>query len=78
METIKPSYEKGCFTQSEYLKIFPSRSKPDILYGQAKVHKPVKDNCPSFRPIPFAIGTTYDLAKFLVPILKPLTENMEQ
>ena len=35
-----------------------------------------KDNCPSLRPILSAIGTpTYDLAKFLVPILKPLTEN---
>ena len=36
----------------------------------------MEDNCPSFRPILSAIGTpTYDLAKFLVPILKPLTEN---
>ena len=69
-------YEKVCFTKSEYLKIFPSESKPDILYGQAKVHKRVKDSCPSFRPILSVIGTpTYDLAKFLVPILKPLTEN---
>ena len=36
----------------------------------------MEDNCPSFRPILPAIGTpTYYLAKFLVPILKPLTEN---
>ena len=36
----------------------------------------MEDNCPSFRPILLAIGTsTYDLAKFLVSILKPLTEN---
>ena len=36
----------------------------------------MEDNSPSFRPILSAIGTpTYDLAKFLVPILKPLTEN---
>ena len=75
-EMIKPLYEKGCFTKSEFLKICPARSKPGILYGQAKVHKPVKDNCPSFRPILSAIGTpTYDLAKFLVHILKPLTDN---
>ena len=75
-EIIKPLYEKGCFTKSEFLKICPTGSKPGILYGQAKVHKPVEDNCPSFRPILSAIGTpTYDLAKFLVPILKPLTEN---
>ena len=36
----------------------------------------MEDNCPSFRPILPAIGTpTYYLAKFRVPILKPLTEN---
>ena len=55
-------YEKGCFTKSQYLKICPTGSKPGILYGQAKVHKPVENNCPSFRPILSAIGTpTYDL-----------------
>ena len=58
------------------MKFCPTGSKPGILYGQAKVHKPVEDNCPSFRPILSAIGTpTYHLAKFFVPILKPLTEN---
>ena len=36
----------------------------------------MEDNCPSFRLILSAIGTrTYTLAKFLVPILKPLTDN---
>ena len=59
-----------------FLKICSAGSKPGILYGQAKVHKPVEDNCLSFRPILLVIGTpTYDLAKFLLPILKPLTEN---
>ena len=69
-------YEKRCFTKSEYLKACPTGSKPDIFYGQAKVHKPLENNCPSFRPILSAIGTPiYHLAKFIVPILKPLTEN---
>ena len=41
-----------------------------------KVHKPVINNCPKFRPILSTIGTpTYKLAKFLVPILSPLTSN---
>ena len=45
-----------------------------ILYGQAKVHKPVINNCPSFRPIIDAINTpSYKLAKILMPILFPLT-----
>ena len=34
------------------------------------------ENCPSFRPIlSFLSTSTYKLAKFLVPILKPLTAN---
>ena len=38
--------------------------------------KPTIDNCPSFRPILSTIGTPpYNLAKFLVPILSPLTVN---
>ena len=46
------------------------------MYGLAKVHKIVTDNLPSFRTILSAIGTpTYKLAKFLVPILEPLTTN---
>ena len=40
------------------------------------MHKPVTDRCPSFRPILSAINTpSYKLAKFLVPLLTPLTSN---
>ena len=47
-----------------------------MLYGSAKVHKCIIDSCPSFRSILSAINTpTYNLAKFLVPILSPLTVN---
>ena len=54
----------------------PSGSRPGIMYGLAKVHKIVRDGLPSFRPILSAIGTpTYKLAKFLVPILEPVTTN---
>ena len=46
------------------------------MYGLAKVNKIVTDGLPSFRPILSAIGTpTYNLAKFLVPILEPQTTN---
>ena len=46
------------------------------MYGLAKVHKQLVNICPPFRPILSAIGTpTYNIAKFLVPILKPLTTN---
>ena len=46
------------------------------MYGSYKVHKASVGNCPPFRPIFSALNTpTYKLAKFLVPILKPLTTN---
>ena len=46
------------------------------MHGLAKVHKIVTDGLPSFRPILSAIGTpTHKLAKFLVPMLEPLTTN---
>ena len=56
--------------------MYPTGSRPEILCGSAKVHKHIIDNCPSFWPILSAINTpTYNLAKFLVPILSPLTVN---
>ena len=52
--------------------LFASGSLPGILYGLPKIHKA---NCP-IRPILSAIGTfNYNCAKFLVPILNPLTQN---
>ena len=51
-------YEEGSFTKKEYLKICHTGSKLDTLYGQAKVHKPVENNCPSVRPIFSATDTS--------------------
>ena len=75
-DILKKFFKIGCLDKDKYDLISPTGSKPGIVYGLAKVHKPVVGNCPSFRPILSAIGTsTYNLAKFLVPILKPLTIN---
>ena len=69
-------YEKGCFTKAEYDKIYPSVSNPRILSGAAKVPKLAKDNCPTFRPILSVIDTpSYNVAKFLILVLLPLTEG---
>ena len=60
----------------QYKDLNPSCSRPEIMYGSAKVHKIVTDGLPSFRPILCAIGTpTYKLAKFLAPMLEALTTN---
>ena len=67
---------KICGFAHIHLKICLSELKQNILYGQAKVHKPVKGSCLSFCPILLAIGTpTNDSVKFLLPILNFLTEN---
>ena len=68
--------KKSVSRKKEHDSVYPTGSRPGILYGSAKVHKPIIDNCPSFQPILWAIGTpTYNLAKFLVSILSPLTVN---
>ena len=63
-------------SQTDYDFLNPVGSRPGILYGSCKVHKPVSGVCPPFRPILSAIGTsTYNLAKFFVPLLKEFTMN---
>jgi hypothetical protein len=59
---------------SEHLskELNPTGSRPGIMYGLPKVHKP---NSP-LRPIISAIGThSYKLAKFLLPLLRPFSTN---
>ena len=61
-------------SEDEFKSICPIGTRPGILYGQPKVHKTVINNIPQFRPILSAINTpVYKLAKYLVPILSPLT-----
>ena len=51
-------------------------TRPGIMYGNCKLHKQQVDGCPPFRSILSALQTsTYNVAKFLVPILNPLTKN---
>ena len=58
------------------MTLHPVGSRPGILLGRAKIHKPIKDGVPPFCPILSDIGTpTYKLAKFFVPLLAPLTSN---
>lgn len=52
--------------------MYPTGSKAGIIYGLPKIHK---DNAP-LRPIISSIGTyNYHLAKYLVEILNPLTDD---
>ena len=56
--------------------IKPVGTTPGTMYGLCKVHKQEVDGCLPFRQILSVLQTpTYNLAKFLVPILDPLTKN---
>ena len=63
-------------SEKEKNDLYPSGSKPGVLYGLAKIHKALEDGTPSFRPILLATGTpTYNVAKFCDQLLKSLTSN---
>ncbi|XP_037802010.1 uncharacterized protein LOC119596757 [Penaeus monodon] len=63
---------KTSVNESTYNFLMTSGSIPGLLYGLPKVHKP---NIP-LRLIISSIGTfNYNTAKFLVPIISPLTTN---
>ena len=54
----------------------PVGARPGIMYRNCKVHKQQVDGCPPFWPILSTLQTpSYNLAKFLVPILNHLTKN---
>ena len=68
--------KKGKISASEFEKLNPVGSRPGILYGLSKVHKPLVNGLPKMRPILSAIGTAaYSVAKFLVPILAPIANG---
>ena len=53
-----------------FSKLAPTGSRPGILYGLPKVHKP---NIP-LRPIVSSINShSFNIAKFLVPLLRPIS-----
>ena len=75
-EVLKKLKEKQQISEKKYKDLHPVGSRPGILYGRAKIHKPIEDGVPPFHPILSDIGTpTYKLAKFFVPLLAPLTSN---
>ena len=75
-DLLKKLKNKNVISEETYNKLRPVGSKPGTLYGSAKVHKPLINGLPPFRPILSATGTpTYTLAKFLVAVLSDITQN---
>ena len=75
-KVLKKLVESKSMTEITRKSLKPVGTRPGVMYGSCKVHKASLGNCLPFRPILWALNTpTYKLAKFLVPILKPLTTN---
>ena len=75
-QLFKDLLDNDKISKDEYDKICPKGSRPGILYGNPKIHKPVVNNLPKFRPILSAINTPgCNIAKFLIPILESHTHN---
>ena len=73
-EHFKTLERDNKISEDEFKSICPIGTRPGILYDQPKFYKTVINNIPQFRPILWAINTpVYKLAKYLVPILSPLT-----
>ncbi|XP_057308105.1 uncharacterized protein LOC130645991 [Hydractinia symbiolongicarpus] len=73
---LKTLLDNGSLERRLHEKLKPTGSKLGILYGLCKIHKSIVNGSPPFRPILSAIDTpTCNLAKFLVPLLAPLTVN---
>ena len=76
VKVLKKLVEPNSMTGKTRKSLKPVGTRPGVMYGSCKVHKASVENCPPFRLILSALNTpTYKLAKFLVPILKPLTTN---
>ena len=74
--TLNDLREKGKISASDFAKLNQVGSRPGILYGLSKVHKSLVNGLPKMRAILSAIGTaSYGVAKFLVPILAPITNG---
>ena len=50
-QPFKDFLDNDKISKDEYEKICPKGSRPGILYGNPKIHKPVVNNLPKFRPI---------------------------
>ena len=62
----------GIIAAATFRKILPCGSTTGVLYGLPKIHK---TGCP-FRPIVSSVNTyNYNLASFLITVLKPISTN---
>ena len=75
-KAFKKLAESQSMTEKTRTSLKQVGTRPCVMYGSSKEHKASAVNCPPFGPILLALNTpTFKIAKFLVPILKPLTTS---
>ena len=75
-DIVNDLFKSGKISYKQREHLIPVGSRPVILYGLSKIHKPLVSGLPKMRPILSAIGTCgYNVAKFLVPILSPIVNG---
>ena len=68
--------DKRSISEAIREKLSPNGPNPARLYGLPKIHKPLADGFPKYRPIISQIGSpTYQIAKYLLEFVKPYTSN---
>ena len=76
-DLLKELKASEAMSENDCKKLKPRGSSFGVLYGLCKTHKKVLDKCPPIRPIFSAIKTPlYNLAKFLVPLIEPITKKI--
>ena len=66
---------KGSITPTQRNNLSPDGPNPARLYGLPKIHKPLVDGLPKYRPIISQIGAPmYKIAKFLLSFVQPSNE----
>ena len=66
----------GFMSESVFKNLFVTASGPGVLYGLPKVHKPDFSTKFPFHHIFAAYNTpSFNIAKYLLPVLSPLTTN---
>ena len=64
-EVLRNLVTKSSISENVKSKLSPDGPNPARLYGSLKIHKPLVEALPEYRPIISQIGTcTYEIAKF--------------
>ena len=75
-DLLKELKASEAISETNFKKLKPRGSSFRFLYGLCSTHKKILDKCPPLTPILSAIKTpSYNLAKFLVPLIEPITKN---